>query len=174
MALAIVVIAASIGTLLGLLSGYCRRLGRPAGDALHRHLLLAAGRSSSRWRWRVALAGASCRWWPALSLIWWPTYARLVRGMVLSNQGATARAGGPGPWAPAARGILRRHVLPFVQQSLLVRATQDVGYALVAVASLSFIGVGAQPPTPEWGLILAGAPRQRGPPRGPTWSSPDW
>jgi len=53
--------------------------------------------------------------------------------------------------------ILRRHVLPFVQQPVLVRATQDIGYAVVAVASLSFIGVGAQPPTPEWGLILAGA-----------------
>jgi peptide/nickel transport system permease protein len=89
-------------------------------------------------------------------MIWWPTYARLVRGMVLAIKERphvrSARAiGATSTW------ILRKHILPFLTQEIIVRATQDVGYALVAVSSLSFIGVGAQQPTPEWGLILAGA-----------------
>jgi peptide/nickel transport system permease protein len=92
----------------------------------------------------------------ALAIVWWPTYARLVRGMVLGLKERphvrSARAVGA-TWTR----ILRRHIVPFMTQELVVRSTQDVGYAIVAVSSLSFIGVGAQQPTPEWGLILAGA-----------------
>jgi peptide/nickel transport system permease protein len=155
MALAIVVIAASIGTLLGLLSGYA---GGWADQLVMRFtdiffslpaFIVAMAVAVALGRGMVSLVAA-------LSLIWWPTYARLVRGMVLSIKERPHVRSAQALGASRAR-ILRRHVLPFVQQPLLVRATQDIGYSLVAVASLSFIGVGAQPPTPEWGLILAGA-----------------
>jgi peptide/nickel transport system permease protein len=89
----------------------------------------------------------------ALSIVWWPGYARLVRGMVLSLRHRlhveSARALGAGPVT-----IVRRHMLPFMWSQLIARVTQDLGYALVNVAGLSFVGLGAQPPAPEWGSLL--------------------
>jgi peptide/nickel transport system permease protein len=155
MALAIVVIAGLIGTLLGLVAGYAGgwvdQLTMRITDIFFSlpTFVVAMALAVVLGRGMVSLVGA-------LSVVWWPTYARLVRGMVLALKERphvrSARAIGA-PWTR----ILRRHILPFMTQELVVRATQDVGYALVAVSSLSFIGVGAQQPTPEWGLILAGA-----------------
>jgi peptide/nickel transport system permease protein len=50
--------------------------------------------------------------------------------------------------------IIWRHVLRFIWRDVNVRATADVGYALMAVTALSFLGLGAQSPTPEWGLLI--------------------
>ena len=89
----------------------------------------------------------------ALAIIWWPGYARLVRGEILAlreqQHVETARALG-------VRGLrlVRRHMLPFMTKSVNVRITTDIGYALVAVTALSFLGLGAQSPTPEWGLLI--------------------
>jgi peptide/nickel transport system permease protein len=89
----------------------------------------------------------------ALSAIWWPGFARLVRGEV---QRIRER-----PHVEAARALgvptfllARRHILPFILQQVNVRVTTDIGYALVAVTALSFLGLGAQSPTPEWGLLI--------------------
>ena len=89
----------------------------------------------------------------SLSLIWWPGYARLVRGEVLRLRER--------PHVEAARAlgvsettILVRHIIPFVVQEVNVRVTTDIGYALVAVTALSFLGLGANSPTPEWGLLI--------------------
>jgi len=155
MALAIVVIAASIGTLLGLLSGYA---GGWADQLVMRFtdIFFSLPAFIVAMAVAVALGRGIVSLVAALSLIWWPTYARLVRGMVLSIKERPHVRSAQALGASRAR-ILRRHVLPFVQQPVLVRATQDIGYAVVAVASLSFIGVGSQPPTPESGLILAGS-----------------
>jgi peptide/nickel transport system permease protein len=88
----------------------------------------------------------------SLSLIWWPGYARLVRGEVLRLRERphveAARALGVSPFV-----ILRRHI-PFVVQEVNVRVTTDIGYALVAVTALSFLGLGVNSPTPEWGLLI--------------------
>lgn len=90
----------------------------------------------------------------ALAAIWWPTYARLVRGQVLTvKQNAyveAARALG----VPIT-GILRGHVLRNAMAPVVVQITLDMGNALVAAAGLSFIGLGAQLPTPEWGLMVS-------------------
>jgi len=90
----------------------------------------------------------------ALAIIWWPSYARLIRGMVLGLR--------ENVWVEAAQSlgasrsrIIVRHILPFTTAELNVRVTVDIGYALVAVTSLSFIGLGAQRPTPEWGVLIA-------------------
>jgi peptide/nickel transport system permease protein len=89
----------------------------------------------------------------ALAVVWWPGYARLFRGMVLGMKHRlhveNARALGAGHWR-----IAYRHMLPFMWGQLNARITQDLGYALVNVAGLSFVGLGAQPPTPEWGSLL--------------------
>ncbi len=89
----------------------------------------------------------------SLALIWWPGYARLVRGEVLRLRERphveAAHALGVSPVT-----ILRRHIIPFVTQEVNVRVTTDIGYALVAVTALSFLGLGATSPTPEWGLLI--------------------
>jgi peptide/nickel transport system permease protein len=89
----------------------------------------------------------------SLAAIWWPGYARLVRGEVLRLRER--------PHVEAARALgvstttlLRRHIIPFVVQEVNVRVTTDIGYALVAVTALSFLGLGAESPTPEWGLLI--------------------
>ncbi len=90
----------------------------------------------------------------ALGVIWWPTYARLVRGQVLSvKQNAyieAARALG----VPTHR-ILLGHVLRNAMSPVIVQLSLDMGNVLVAAAGLSFIGLGAQLPTPEWGLMVS-------------------
>jgi peptide/nickel transport system permease protein len=89
----------------------------------------------------------------ALSLIGWTGYARLVRGEVLSikerEHVEAARAIGLG----RAR-ILLRHVVPLLAAPLVVQATFGMAGAIVAEASLSFLGIGVQPPTPSWGGMV--------------------
>ncbi len=83
-----------------------------------------------------------------------PTYARLVRGSVLAAKENlyvdAARASG----APT-RLILFRHLLPNVIAPVIVAATLGTGTAILAAASLSFLGLGSQPPSPEWGRMLS-------------------
>ena len=83
-----------------------------------------------------------------------PTYARLVRGSVLSTREnlyvEAARALGGGDLR-----IMRRYVLPNVVAPLIVTATLGLGTAILASAALSFLGLGSQPPTPEWGRMLS-------------------
>jgi peptide/nickel transport system permease protein len=89
----------------------------------------------------------------ALSALGWTGYARLTRGEVARLRHATfveaAEALGASPFAVAVR-----HVLPRVAPALLVQATFGVSGAIVAEASLSFLGLGVPPPTPSWGAML--------------------
>ena len=92
----------------------------------------------------------------ALSTVFWPWYARLVRGQVLSIRERD--------YVDAARSIglrsgriLSRHVLPNAMSVVIIQVTLDVGYAILITSSLSFVGLGAQPPSAEWGLMLSNA-----------------
>ncbi|MCL0037082.1 ABC transporter permease [Dehalococcoidia bacterium] len=89
----------------------------------------------------------------ALAVIGWTSYARVVRGSVLSVKEKefveAARALGTGE----AR-IMFRHVLPNVMAPVIVMATLGMAHVILAAAALSFLGLGAQPPTPEWGSML--------------------
>jgi peptide/nickel transport system permease protein len=82
-----------------------------------------------------------------------PRYVRLVRGRVLQLRAAlfvrAARVVGC-----SDRRILVRHILPNLLPSVIVLATLDVGWAILNGATLSFLGLGAQPPTPEWGAMI--------------------
>jgi peptide/nickel transport system permease protein len=89
----------------------------------------------------------------AISFVWWPWYARMVRGMVLSAK--------EDQYVLAARAIgardmriMFRHILPNCIMPIIVQASMDMGSALVTTAGLSFIGLGAQAPTPEWGAMV--------------------
>jgi len=90
----------------------------------------------------------------AVATVWWPSYARLVRGQVLSIKENTyveaARAIGSGNGR-----ILVRHILPNCLSPILVLISMDVGVTILSTAALSFIGLGAQPPTPELGSMIA-------------------
>jgi peptide/nickel transport system permease protein len=91
----------------------------------------------------------------ALSVIGWVGYARLVRGQVLKARELefvqAARALG----ASTTR-ILLRHVVPTAMPAVMVQATLGMAGAILAEASLSFLGLGVQPPTPSWGTMLNG------------------
>ncbi|MBN1660084.1 MAG: ABC transporter permease [Anaerolineae bacterium] len=82
-----------------------------------------------------------------------PNYTRLVRGQVLSaRRQAYVRAAVTVGATPTR--ILLRHILPNVFSPILVLATLDVGWAILNASALSFLGLGVQPPAPEWGLML--------------------
>lgn len=90
----------------------------------------------------------------AVAIAYWPRYARLVRGSVLSVKENT--------YVEAARSlgctdrrIIVRHILPNAITPVMIQATMDAGIAIVTTAALSFVGLGAQPPTPEWGAMIA-------------------
>ena len=151
--LAVVAAAGSFGTLVGLFAGYRRGwideiVMRVTDIFLAFPPLILA----------MAIAGALG---PSLTnaliavvVVLWPVYARLVRGQVL---GLRERE-----FIQAAqtvgvhnRRLLLRHLLPNVLAPLLVQATFDMGATILIVAGLSFIGFGAQPPTPEWGVMIS-------------------
>ena len=152
---AVVLISGAVGTLLGVVAGY---LGGWADEALMRitdiffafpALILA-----------MAIAGALGPSLQnaliAIAAVTWPVYARLLRGQVLALRERefvlAARTVGVPEWQ-----IVFRHLLPNMLAPLLVQGSFDMGGAITAVAGLSFIGFGAQPPTPEWGVMISDA-----------------
>jgi peptide/nickel transport system permease protein len=90
----------------------------------------------------------------AISLVWWPGYARLTRGQVLSLREQefieSARALGAGSWH-----TILRHILPNVLSPVIIKASMDMGFAILVAAGLGYIGVGVQPPRPEWGVMIS-------------------
>lgn len=89
----------------------------------------------------------------ALAVVNWPKYARLSRGLAMSVRKKdyikAAKMGGANQYQ-----IILRYVLPNIISSLIVMATMDIGTMLLEISSLSFLGLGAQPPTPEWGYMI--------------------
>jgi len=148
----VVILNAIFGTLLGALSGYFRRLDNPLmclNDALMAFpaILLALG--------VTAVLGRSI---PnvilALAIVYLPRTARIVRASVLVLRQTefvqAAVAAGAGHWR-----ILRRHILPNAMAPLIVQLSFLFAYAVLTEATLSFLGLGAEPPTPTWGNIMA-------------------
>jgi peptide/nickel transport system permease protein len=89
----------------------------------------------------------------ALIITWWPWYTRLAYGQALATKNL--------PYVDSARAIgvsdskiITRHILPATLAPILIQATLDLGSAIIAAAGLSFLGLGAQPPTPDWGLMV--------------------
>lgn len=90
----------------------------------------------------------------AVAITWWPGYARLVRGQVLlvkETEFVTAsRVVGSG----SAR-LIARHILPNSMPPVIVRMTLDIGFIALTIAGLSFLGLGVEPPAPEWGRMVS-------------------
>lgn len=89
----------------------------------------------------------------AMVLVQWVYYARMFRGLVLSlkeqNFIAAARINGSSQWK-----IIRRHIIPNVLPPIVVMGTLEMGWAIMDISALSFLGLGIQPPTPEWGAMI--------------------
>lgn len=90
----------------------------------------------------------------ALSITWWPGYARLVQAQVLSAREEDYVEAARGMGA-SHRRVIFRHILPNTISAIVVKASMDIGFAILNLAALGFIGVGAQQPTPEWGAMVA-------------------
>ncbi|WP_273692159.1 ABC transporter permease [Ketogulonicigenium vulgare] len=153
--IAVVIISIIVGTFLGAIAGYC---GGWIDEVIMRltDLMLTIPSLILAMAVAAALGSGTFNMIVAIALTWWPSYARLVRGEVISRKEdqfvTAARALGAG-W----QRILFRHILPNITSPIVVKASLDMGFAILTVASLGFVGIGVKPPTPEWGTLLSGA-----------------
>ena len=92
----------------------------------------------------------------AIAVVTWPEYTRLTRGQVLATRADLHVTAAESVGCSPVR-VFRRHVLPFATPAITVKMTVDLGMAILLAAGLSFIGVGAAPPTPEWGSMVSEA-----------------
>lgn len=90
----------------------------------------------------------------AMVIVWWPVYARLMRAQVLEVREREHVEAAVASGATRTR-VLTRHVLPLCWTPVLISATMDLGQVILLAASLSLIGLGATPPTPEWGSMIS-------------------
>ncbi len=94
----------------------------------------------------------------ALSLTWWPGYCRLVEAQMLKMREEDFVAGARAIGASNMR-IIFRHILPNLLTAIIVKASMDFGFAVLSLASLGFIGIGALPPEPDWGSMISAGRR---------------
>ena len=148
-----VAISASLGIILGLVAGYA---GRLADEIIMRlmDVLLAFPGILLALTIVAFLGGDQKNVIIAVGIGSVPSFARLVRGSTLSAKAElyveAARATGCRPLR-----IVLRHILPNIVAPLIVMSTLGVAWAILNAAALNFLGLGAQPPTPEWGVILS-------------------
>lgn len=152
-AFGIVFIALGIGTFLGAIAGY---LGGWLDEVIMRitdiflafpPLLLAitiAAVLESNLRNTVI----------AVALTWWPWYTRIARGQAISLRERAFVQAAQGLGARDPR-IVRKHILPNLLTPVLVQATLDLGTAIMTVTGLSFLGIGVQAPTADWGVMVS-------------------
>ncbi len=150
-----VLFALSIGTTIGLLAGYAG--GWPDGLFMRTMDVVLAFPSTLLAIGIVAMRGPSLDMaMIAIGIVTIPIYARLARSMALTLKEREYVMAARCLGASSAR-IVSRHVLPNALSPLIVQATLGIATAIVEAAALGFLGLGAQPPAPEWGLMLTNA-----------------
>lgn len=149
----VVLIAMSIGVLLGLLAGYW---GGVTDNVLMRlsDVFVSFPRLVLAMVIAAALGPGLFNGMIAVALSWWPWYARIVRSQVLTLKQAEFMTAATAVGVNHNR-IIRRHLVPNITGVVAVQMSLDLGYAILFTASLGFIGLGAQPPSPEWGSMIA-------------------
>ncbi|KAB8313452.1 ABC transporter permease [Erwinia endophytica] len=157
MVIAVVLITAPLGLFIGCIAGYA---GGLLDKALMRltDIFLAFPRLILALAFVAALKPGVESAILAIALTAWPPYARLARAETLqfrhSDFIAASRLSGASPLR-----IILHHVMPLCVPSLIVRVTLDMSAIIITAASLGFLGMGAQPPSPEWGTMIATARR---------------
>jgi peptide/nickel transport system permease protein len=148
----VAVVAAVFGTIYGGVAGF---VGKWVDEAAMRFVDMVLAFPSLILAMAIAAALGPSIWnsMLAMLLVWWPPYARVARAQALSLKSrdyvTAARSLGM-----SERRILMRHVLPNATAPLIVMTTMDFGNAIIITAALSFLGLGAVPPTPEWGSMV--------------------
>jgi peptide/nickel transport system permease protein len=152
-ALLVLVIGCVVGIPLGVVAGY---FGGVADEAIMRitDIFLAFPSLLLALAFAAVLPPSLTSLTIAIAITWWPWYTRLIRGQAASVAGRpyveSCRALGIPAWR-----ILLRHVLPNSVTPLIVQVSLDVGGVILTASALSFLGLGAQDPTPDWGLMVA-------------------
>ena len=147
--LMVLALAAGIGTFVGALAGF---YGGWIDTAMMRvtDMFLAFPALILALAINAALGRGLTQAMLAVAISWWPSYARLVRGQVLATKQeeyvtAARVMGAPVP------ALIGKHILLNSFPPILVRMTLDIGFIALTTAGLSFLGLGVEPPTPEWG-----------------------
>ncbi len=157
MVIAVVVLVAPIGLAIGCIAGY---FGGIVDTILMRitDIFLAFPRLVLALAFVAALKPGVESAILAIALTAWPPYARMARAETLTVRGsdfiAAYRLTGGSSWR-----IIFRHIMPLCVPTLIVRVTLDMSSIIITAASLGFLGMGAQPPSPEWGAMIATAKR---------------
>ncbi len=153
--LTVIFIALAIGVPLGLIAGF---FGGKIDEIIMRvsDMFLAFPPLLLPMVIAAALGASIMHAMIAISISWFPWYVRLIRAQVLTvkEELYVESARSIGVSRPM---ILIRHILPNSLAPIIIQASMDMGYAILTAASLSFIGVGAKPPTVEWGLMITSA-----------------
>jgi peptide/nickel transport system permease protein len=150
----VAVLAAPVGLLVGTVAGYA---GGWIDGLLMRvtDIFLAFPRLILALAFVAALGPGIGNAVVAIAITSWPPYARIARAETLSLRQAdyisAVRLLGASPWR-----IVLRHIMPLCLSSVIVRVTLDMAGIILTAAGLGFLGLGAQPPTPEWGAMIAG------------------
>lgn len=157
MVIAVVVLVAPIGLAIGCIAGY---FGGIVDTVLMRvtDVFLAFPRLILALAFVAALKPGVESAILAIALTAWPPYARLARAETMTVRGSDFVAAYRLTGASAGR-IIARHIAPLCVPSLIVRITLDMSSIIITAASLGFLGMGAQPPSPEWGAMIATAKR---------------
>ena len=152
MALIVVIISGGLGTLIGVISAY---VGGKVDNAIMRltDVFLAFPGIVLAIAIAGVLGGSAVNAVLAVVIVGWTKYARLARSLTLKVKQqdylSAAITSGTRPIA-----MIRRHILPNIIPIIIVTAALDIGALMMELAGLSFLGFGAQTPTPEWGLML--------------------
>ena len=152
MALTVVIISSGLGTLIGVISAY---VGGKVDTVIMRltDVFLAFPGIVLAIAIAGVLGGSAVNAVLAVVIVGWTKYARLARSMTLKVKQqdflAAAITNGTRPIA-----MIRRHILPNIIPIIIITAALDIGALMMELAGLSFLGFGAQPPTPVWGLML--------------------
>jgi peptide/nickel transport system permease protein len=146
-------IAVFIGTILGIAAGY---FGGMVDEVIMRvtDVFLAFPALLLALAFAAVLTPSIGNTVLAIAITWWPWYTRIARGQAASVAGR--------PFVESARAlgiphhrILLRHVLPNSITPVIVQVSLDVGGVILTVSALAFLGLGAQDPTPDWGLMVS-------------------
>ena len=151
--LAVIIIGSTLGVIIGAIAGY-------AGGIID-ELLMRLTELFMAFPFIILAMAVTAALGPdiqnaviALSVVWWPRYARVLRGLVLEVKSqehveAAHSAGASGFY------VLFRTILPNCIAPALILATLDIGTAIISFAALSFIGLGPEPSSPEWGRMVS-------------------
>lgn len=152
MALIVVIISGGLGTLIGVISAY---VGGKVDNVIMRltDVFLAFPGIVLAIAIAGVLGGSAVNAVLAVVIVGWTKYARLARSLTLKVKQqdylSAAITSGTRPIA-----MIQRHILPNIIPIIIITAALDIGALMMELAGLSFLGFGAQPPTPEWGLML--------------------